>query len=565
MDNAEQTYELWLRNVDASDAKELMKLRDDDSAIKDAFFRDLEFGTGGLRGIVGLGSNRMNIYTVRKATQGLANYLSKTATGPSVVIARDSRHMGWEFTKAAAEVLAANNIRVFIYPRIEPTPALSFAVRRLGCTAGICITASHNPAKYNGYKVYDSSGCQITTTVASKLQAEINLVDIFSGIKRLDFDRLADNGMISWVDDSVLDDFISAIVSQSSESAASTPLSVVYTPLHGTGLECVSKLFQCIGITDVYVEPKQAVPDENFSTCPIPNPEKKEALERGLALCKEKQADLLLASDPDADRLGVAVADGRGEYALLSGNEVGILLVNYLAQTRQIEHPVVVTTIVSTAMVDAMAKQLGFELRRTLTGFKYIGEQINLLESVNQQDRFLLGFEESYGYLGGVHVRDKDAVDATMLVSQMAQHYKAQGLTLLDVLGTLYDEYGYHQNSQVSVNYPGADGALTMRRIMAGLRKDAPDAIGGFRVQQVIDYSQGIEMPIINQLAGEPSQRLPKADVIEFQLESSHKVIIRPSGTEPKIKAYVFACGNSREEADGILSNLSEATKKLIS
>lgn len=528
--------------------------------IEDAFFQDLSFGTAGLRGIIGPGTNRMNIYTVGRATQGLADYILATHTGsktPCVAIARDSRHMGEQFVRHAASVLAANGIRAYLYPRIEPTPALSFAVRDLHCDAGICMTASHNPASYNGYKVYGSDGCQITSEAACLISASIANTDLFSSVKTVDFEESVENGMVEWIDESTLNRYLDAVLENKIETArgAEDDLSVVYTPLCGTGLECMERVFNAIGLEEVSLVASQAQPDGDFPTCTYPNPEERAALEEGIATCKQKDADLLLATDPDADRVGIAVKHA-GDYTLLTGNEVGILLFDFLCTTRAQEdtmpqNPIVVSTIVSTAMIDDIAEQYGVEVRRTLTGFKYIGDIITSLEQASQQDRFLFGFEESYGYLAGCHVRDKDAIVTCMLICQMARAYKAQGYDLVDRIEQLYDIHGYHANRTINIAFPGAQGAQAMQDLMEGLRSASPVSMANRCVQENIDYSGGVH-------------GLPAADVFEQRLEDGSKIIFRPSGTEPKVKVYLFAKGQSRKDAANILDELEEAARAIV-
>lgn len=433
-------YERWLaRKLDDPDlTEELKSIAGQPEEINDRFYRSLEFGTGGLRGVIGAGTNRMNVYTVRRATQGLANYLNKHAENPSAAIAYDSRIKSDLFAKQAAAVLAANGVRTHIYPQLSPTPTLSWAVRDLHCDAGICVTASHNPAKYNGYKVYGSDGCQITLDMADEVLAEINSLDIFTGVKTMDFDLAVKDGMVSWIPDEVLDRFLAEVMKQRVFTAPCSGLSVVYTPLNGTGRVCVTRILSMIGVKNVAVVPEQEFPDGNFTTCPFPNPEIREALQKGLELCEKVKPDLLLATDPDCDRCGIAVRQN-GEYRLMTGNEVGILLLDFICRARAEngtlpKDPVAVTTIVSTDMVTPVAEHYGVELRRVLTGFKYIGDQIADLEHDGGAQRYIFGFEESYGYLSGSYVRDKDAVDASMLVCQMAQYYREKGMTLADAM-----------------------------------------------------------------------------------------------------------------------------------
>ena len=529
----------------------------DAQALQDAFYRELEFGTAGLRGIIGVGSNRMNRYTVGKATQGLADHLnSLPGDGKSVAIAHDPRIKSDFFTEVAACILAANGIKACVYPRLQPTPALSFAVRELGCDAGINITASHNPKEYNGYKVYGSDGCQITTDVARAIQRAIDDVDLFDDVRTMPYDEARAAGLIEEIGEEVLDAFIDACVAQSVEpQGMEGPLKVVFTPLNGAGLECVTRILDRIGITDVVVVPEQRDPDGTFATCPSPNPEDRRALERGLALCDEVHPDLLVATDPDADRVGVAVADG-DDYALLTGNEIGILLFDYLCRMRteqgiMPERPFATTTIVSTDMVDRIAERYGVEVRRVLTGFKYIGEQITALEPVGEEGRFIFGFEESYGYLIGPHVRDKDAIATTMAICQMARDHRARGRSLVQAMEALYEEYGWYENRLVNVRYEGMDGARKMEQIMSGLRLQPPAAFAGRAVTAVVDYQPGID-------------GLPPANVIEFQLEGSGKVIIRPSGTEPKVKAYLFGHADTRESTSAMCAALETEVTALL-
>lgn len=565
--------------ADAELAAQLEELsKADDAAVADAFFQNLEFGTAGLRGIIGAGTNRMNIYTVARATQGLADYLNAHFDRPSVAIARDSRHKGLLFVQTAARVLAANGIRCFVYPRVEPTPALSFAVRDLGCSAGINMTASHNPAAYNGYKVYGADGCQITSEAAADISARIARLGYFEAdgacAKTVDFDHAVSEGLIEEIGDDTLARFVDAVLAQSQESPEQTerPLEVVYTPLCGTGLECVGAALARIGVSGLDVVAGQGEPNGDFPTCEYPNPEERAALEAGIARCRERAAqgsapDLLLATDPDADRVGVACEDG-DDYALITGNEMGILLMDYLARMRaargeDVSRCIAVTTIVSSAMADDVARAHGFELRRTLTGFKYIGEQIGLLEAAGEADRFMFGFEESYGYLAGSHVRDKDAVVASMLICQMARFYREQGMSLVEAMRALYERYGYCLNRTISLSYPGADGAQKMASIMASLRADAPTSVAGCAVKSMTDYADGAVMPVVGGAAG-AEQTLPRANVVEFLLAGDCKLIVRPSGTEPKIKAYLFAKAPTSCGAVALLDALETAARELL-
>ena len=564
--------EVWKANVTEADlAAELDELlAGDEEKLNDAFYRSLAFGTAGLRGTLGAGTNRMNVYTVSQASQGLATYLNAHFENPTVAIARDSRNKGEDFVKAAAGVLAANGIKSYVYPRIEPVPTLSFATRDLKCSAGICVTASHNPAPYNGYKVYGPDGCQIANEAADEIQNTINETDIFSGVKHMDFDEALEKGLVVWTPDEVLDRFIDAVATQSIGAKPNPDFSVVYTPLNGTGIECMRKILARVGISNVTIVPEQAEPDGNFPTCPYPNPEFREALQKGLELCDKVHPDLMLATDPDADRMGVAVPHDGG-YELMTGNEMGVLLVDWLARMKEeagedISRKVVVTTIVSTLMPAAIAKRKGFEVRRVLTGFKNIGGQMDQLTEAGQGDRFLIGFEESYGYLVGLHARDKDAIVASMLTCEMAAWYAERGKDLYEAMQDLYDEYGYYLNGVVNVAFPGAAGAEKMAAIMDGLRgAERPTEIAGMPVVGFLDYKTDVQMPVDGGDGTTPAQLLPKSNVLEFQLGEGVRVIVRPSGTEPKVKAYLFSNGKTREESEALQARLSEAAKALLS
>ena len=463
MADVHELLDEWIANVkDETLLAELtaMKAAGDDDAITDAFFQDLEFGTAGLRGTLGAGTNRMNIYTVGRATQGFAEYLVQNFENPTVAIARDSRNNGELFVKTAAAIFAANGVTAKLYPKISPVPTLSWAVRYLGCSGGVCVTASHNPAQYNGYKAYGPDGCQIASEVADAISAAIAGVDMWGGIKTMDFDEAVAAGKIEWITDDCLEAYYDAVVDKSvcnltEEESAAAPLKLVYTPLNGTGLIPVTTVLNKVGITDITIVPEQKDPDGDFPTCPYPNPEIRQAMQKGIDLCQEVQPDLLLATDPDADRVGVACQDG-DDYTLLTGNEMGVLLLDYICKMRaargeDLSRKVAVTTIVSSAMVDALAAEYGFELRRCLTGFKYIGDIITSLSDAGEVDRFIFGFEESYGYLSGDHVRDKDAVNASMLICQMAQYYKLQGMNLVQAMRALYEKYGYYHNKTISL------------------------------------------------------------------------------------------------------------------
>ena len=555
------TYEnqlaLWLDRAgeDPDLTAELQSIRNDEKAVSDRFYRHLAFGTGGLRGVLGAGTNRMNLYTVRRATQGLADYLNATDLPKSVAIAHDSRIKGDLFAREAARVLAANGITAHLYPRLEPTPALSWAVRYLRCGAGICVTASHNPAQYNGYKVYGADGCQITPEAAEKVLAAMERTDCFDGVKLADYDAAAAEGKIQIIPDECLDAFVDAVLALRPGNDVSK-LKLVYTPLNGSGLECVKKLLAKMGVTELTVVPSQEAPDGHFPTCPYPNPEIREAMEEGLRLCGEVHPDLLIGTDPDCDRMGAAVPDGQGGYRLITGNEMGVLLLDYLCRTRVArgtmpKDPVAVTTIVSTDMAAPVAESYGVELRRTLTGFKYIGEQIGLLEEEGHPERYLFGFEESYGYLSGAHVRDKDAVNAVMLACECAAWYAGQGMTLLDAMNALYEKFGFYRNGLLSRAFEGQDGMAAMDALMKSLRTAPPAEIGGWKVNGMTDY------------LGSDTGLIP-SDVLEFRLEDAGKVIVRPSGTEPKLKIYLSVRGSGEEDAAARLERLSRGAEALL-
>ena len=550
-----ELYNSWCEKaVDDADLQaELSSVKENESEIRDRFYRDLEFGTGGLRGVIGAGTNRMNVYTVRRATQGLANYVKESFENPSVAISYDSRIKSTKFAQAAASVLAGNGIKVHIYTELMPTPCLSWAVRTLNCSAGIMVTASHNPSKYNGYKAYGADGCQITLEVAEKVLSEINSLDMFNDVTYTDFEQAVADGMISYIDQSVIEEYYQNVLAQGihTDLCAESGLKIVYTPLNGTGNKPVREVLSRIGIQDVTVVAEQENPDGNFPTCPYPNPEIREALELGLKYCDKVKPDLLLATDPDADRVGIAVPDG-DDYALFSGNEVGALLLEYICSQRKANHtlpenPVCVKTIVTTDLVKAIANEYGLETIEVLTGFKFIGEQIALLEEKNQENRYVFGFEESYGYLAGTYVRDKDAVVASMLICEMAAYYRTQGISLLQARENMYKKYGVFRHSLQSFAFEGESGMNKMNALMQGLRDNRPETIGGLKVVSVSDY---VTSETIDIATGEKTViTLPKSNVLVFDLEQGAKVVIRPSGTEPKIKSYYTTVGETMADA----------------
>lgn len=566
-----QTYNEWLSKAteDNDLIAELNSIKGNEDEIHDRFYTSLSFGTAGLRGIIGAGTNRMNIYVVRQATQGLANYvLSKYGKG-SVAISHDSRIKADLFMIEAARVLAANGIKVYITSELQPTPVLSYLVRHFKCQAGIMVTASHNPAAYNGYKAYGEDGCQMTDAAANAVYNEICKLDMFSDVKIADFDKAVKDGLIEYVDESVYDEYLEMVLEQQVNPGIckDANLKVVYTPLNGTGNKLVRKVLSKIGVNDVVIVPEQEMPDGNFTTCPYPNPEIVEALAKGLELCEKEQPDLLLATDPDADRVGIAVKDYDGSYRLISGNENGVMLTNYILSCKKAsgklpQKPVVVKTIVTTKLINKLCEKYGCELKNVLTGFKYIGEIILNLEKNHEEDRYLFGFEESYGYLSGTYVRDKDAVVASMLVCEMAAFYKKQGKSLAQVIDGLYEEFGYYLNNTYSFEFSGAAGMQKMADIMAGVRENRPKSVAGYDVVRVCDYQLSVDQDITT--GTEAVIDLPKSNVISLNLKGDNAVIIRPSGTEPKIKLYVTAVGKDKANAQQICDKLVADAKKIL-
>ena len=566
-----ELYKLWCDSaVDDSDLqRELEDIKNDDEAINDRFYRELEFGTGGLRGVIGAGTNRMNIYTVRRATQGFADYINEAFSSPSVAVSYDSRIKSDIFAKAAAGVFAANGIKVYIYKELMPTPALSFAVRELGCSAGVMITASHNPSKYNGYKAYGSDGCQLNLESAEAVIKKVNSLDIFRDVKNVSFEEAVNNKMVEYISDDVTNEYYKNVLSQGINTSlvADSGIKVVYTPLNGTGNKPVRKILDMIGIKDVTVVPEQELPDGNFTTCPYPNPEIREALELGLKLCESVKPDLLLATDPDCDRVGIAVPDENGSYVLFSGNEVGAMLLEYICSQRSENgtmppDPVTVKTIVTTDIVKKIAEKYGVRVIEVLTGFKFIGEQIGILEKNNEENRFIFGYEESYGYLAGTYVRDKDAVIASMLICEMTAYYRTQGISLIQARENMYREYGVFAHTQHSFTFEGASGMKKMDDIMTSLRNNIPDKISGYKVEGFDDYQTRISKHILT--GGTSNIDLPESNVLAFRLSDGAGVIIRPSGTEPKIKAYYTTTGKTEAEAYEYNKKLDYDFTKLI-
>lgn len=566
-----ELYKIWCEKAtdDPELISELKSIENDADGINDRFYRNLEFGTGGLRGVIGAGTNRMNIYTVRRATQGFVNYINESYKDAHVAVSYDSRINSDRFAKAAAGVFAANGIHVHIYSELMPTPMLSFAVRDLKCQAGVMVTASHNPSKYNGYKAYGADGCQLSIVDSEKVIEKVNVLDMFDGVKYMDFDEAVKSGMVSFIGQDTIDRFYENVLSQglNTELIANSGLKVVYTPLNGTGNKPVRYILDKIGVKDVTVVPEQEMPDGNFTTCPYPNPEVREALEYGLKLCEKVRPDLLLATDPDCDRVGIAVPDENYNYVLISGNEMGAMLLEYICsertrQNKMPENPVTVKTIVTTDIIKKIAENYGVEVIEVLTGFKFIGEQIGILEAKGEENRCIFGYEESYGYLSGSYVRDKDAVNASMLICEMAAFYRTKGISLLQARENMYKKYGVYYHTQQSFTFEGEAGMAKMSEIMTNLRENHPAEIGGYKIVKFSDYLNSVTVDVAT---GEKSEiTLPKSNVLVFGLEDNAGVIIRPSGTEPKIKAYYTAVGNSQQEAEEIEKKLVESFSALI-
>lgn len=550
-------YERWLANAvaDTDVAAELKAM--DYVEVEDAFYRDLAFGTGGLRGVIGAGTNRMNIYTVSKASQGLADYLKKHFEEPSVTIGYDSRIKSDVFAKTAAGVFAANGVRVNIWPVLMPVPTVSFATRYLHTSAGVMVTASHNPGKYNGYKVYGADGCQITTEAAAEILAEIEKLDIFADVKTSNFEAGMANGSIRYIPDEVYTAFVEQVKGQSVlfGESVNKNVAIVYSPLNGTGLKPVTRTLQEMDYTNITVVKEQEQPDGHFPTCPYPNPEIKEAMALGMEYARKCNADLLLATDPDCDRVGIAVKNKAGEYELLTGNQTGMLLLDYICSQR-IKHgkmpadPVMIKTIVTMDMGEQIAAHYGLRTVNVLTGFKFIGEQIGKLEQLGKADSYVFGFEESYGYLTGSYVRDKDGVDGAYMICEMFSYYATQGISLLDKLDELYKTYGYCLNTLHSYEFDGSAGFARMQSIMQAFRGGIKE-FGGKKVVRLLDYVQGLD-------------GLPKSDVLKFLLEDNCSLVVRPSGTEPKLKIYISVSAENKEMAEEVEDEIAKTAEKWI-
>ena len=564
-----EQYKLWCERatLDIDLVSELKSIEGNQEAISDAFYKDLEFGTGGLRGVIGAGTNRMNVYTVGKATQGLAAYVNSVTENGKVAIAYDSRIKSDVFARDAAAILAANGIKVYIYKELMPTPMLSFAVRHLKCDAGIVVTASHNPSKYNGYKAYGNDGCQLGLEAADYVLSIMNQVDIFDGVRRVNFDDAVADGKIEYIGDDVIEAYLAAVEDRRvNRDIDMSKLNVVYTPLHGSGNKPVRAILSKIGATNVTVVPEQELPNGNFPTAPYPNPEIRQAFECALKLAETVKPDLLLATDPDADRVGIAIPNG-DEYRLFSGNEVGALLLEYILKCRKAngtlpENPVAVKTIVTSDVCLKIAEDYGCELRDVLTGFKFIGEQIANLEAEGHPERYVFGFEESYGYLAGTYVRDKDAVIASMLICEMVAYYKSQGKNLIEVLSELYDKYGYYYCSQKSFTCEGQAGMKQIADIMDRLATNPPSEVDGIKVARFDNLNKSESLDIASGKI--TAINLPKSNVLGFYLADGSSLIVRPSGTEPKIKLYISAVGATDSDATAKRTMLETAGTNLL-
>ena len=570
MNDVKKLYELWLENTMDNEEihSELLSVKGNDEEILDRFYRNLEFGTAGLRGVLGAGTNRMNTYTVCQATQGLADYLNSKYESPAVAVGYDSRIKSDVFSKQCAEVLAANGVKVFIFPRLMPTPFVSFSVMRLKCQSGVVITASHNPSKYNGYKCYDPEGYQMTEEAALETYSFIQKVDMFGGAKRMDFDKAFEEGLIEYISDDIIEEFYAEVLRRpiNPEVIAESDIRIIYTPLNGTGNIPVRTVLSRAGFRNVKVVPQQELPDGNFPTCPYPNPEIKQVFECAIEMTKEEKADLLLATDPDCDRVGIAVLSGN-EYVLLSGNDVGVLLTEYMLSQRKAKgilpkNASMTKSFVSTPLIDTVAEKYGCKVTDVLTGFKYVGEFVSNLAKNGEDDGFIMGFEESYGYLIGTHARDKDGVAASLMVCEMAAYYKSKGKTLVDVLSDIYDEFGVTVDRLYNFFFEGAKGMVKMQEIMKETRENPPEELAGLKVIKVSDCLAGT---VTNVETGEISPiPLPTTNTLAYALPNGNSAIVRPSGTEPKIKVYIAGCGKTKADADSTADALGEAMKKLL-
>ncbi len=564
-----EKYNLWCQNAtkDPDLVNELKAIEGNDELINDAFYTELEFGTAGLRGVIGAGTNRMNVYTVGQASQGLAAYVNSITENGSVAISYDSRIKSDVFAKISAEIFAANGLKVYMYSELMPTPMLSFAVRRLKCDAGVMVTASHNPAKYNGYKAYGADGTQLGPEAADYVLSIMQSVDAFTGVKTTDFDKALADGKIEYIGEDIINEYLENVKAQQVEKELDmSSLNVIYSPLNGTGNKPVREILKQIGLKNITVVPEQELPDGSFPTCPYPNPEIRQSFECALALAEKQPADLLLATDPDCDRVGIAV-NKNGEFKLMTGNDVGAVLLYYILSRRKHngtlpENPIAVKTIVSSELCQKIADDFGCQLINVLTGFKFIGEQVSILEEKGEEDRFVLGYEESYGYVAGAYCRDKDAVVASMLICEMAAFYKSQGKTLIDILNEIYEKYGYFYCSQKSFTCEGQSGMEKIKGIMTSLRENPPKAIAESEVIKINDYKTSVSY---NTETGENEKiALPPSNVLSYFLKDGSSIIVRPSGTEPKIKLYIGAVDKTHDKANIRRDALQTAGTELL-
>ena len=570
MNDVKKLYDLWLEGTKDNEELhgELLAIRNNDDEILDRFYRNLEFGTAGLRGVLGAGTNRMNTYTVCQATQGLADYLNSKYEAASVAVGYDSRINSDIFSRECAGVLAANGIKVYIYRNLIPTPLVSYAVMRLKCQSGVVITASHNPSKYNGYKCYDPAGYQMTEEAANETYSFIRKVDIFDGVRKMPFEEGLEKGLIKYISDDIIEEFYAKVLTRpiNPEIIKDSDIKIIYTPLNGTGNIPVRTVLSRAGFKNVRVVPEQEMPNGKFPTCPYPNPEIKQVFECATAMTENEKADLLLATDPDCDRVGIAVLVD-GEYALLSGNDVGVLLTEYMLSARKEkgtlpENPAMTKSFVSTPLVDKVAAKYGCKVTDVLTGFKYVGEFVANLEKDGEENRFVMGFEESYGYLIGTHARDKDAVAASLMVCEMAAYYKNKGKSLVDVLNDIYAEHGNCVDKLYNFMFEGASGMVKMSEIMTETRNNPPEELAGFEVIRVSDFEAGT---VTDTVTGEKEPlSLPKSNILSYVLSDGSTAIVRPSGTEPKIKVYIAGCGKTKEEAAQTADGIGEAMKRLL-
>ncbi len=570
MNDVKLLYDLWVEKTKNNPEiqSELISVKDNDNEILDRFYKNLEFGTAGLRGVLGAGTNRMNVYTVCRATQGLADYLNSKSNDASVVIGYDSRIKSDVFAAECAAVLAANGVKVYLFPHLIPTPIVSFAVMRLKCDSGIVITASHNPSKYNGYKCYDPKGYQMTDEAANETYSYIQKVDAFDGIKRMPFNEALEKGLIEYVGEELVEEFYALVMQRpiNPETNKNSDIKIIYTPLNGTGNVHVRTVLNRAGFKSVAVVKQQEMPDGTFPTCPYPNPEIKQVFECALEMTKEDKADLLLATDPDCDRVGIAVLDG-DEYVLLTGNDVGVLLADYMLSARLAkgtlpENSLMTKSLVSTPLISRVAAKYGCTVVDVLTGFKYVGEFIANLEKTGDEHRFIMGFEEAYGYLIGTHARDKDGVSASLMVCEMAAYYKEKGMTLVDALNEIYKEFGYYTDDLYNLPYEGASGMVKMQQIMSETRSNPPAELAGMPVLKVYDYSTSTVTDTVS--GAVEAINLPQSNILAYALPDGNFAIVRPSGTEPKIKIYITGCGKSKAESKEVAKKIGDDMKALL-